>query len=66
MSIWTAMKVKQLRTDLGLTQEQLALKLGVNQVTVSLYESGARNPGPATRDRLERLAQRAAKAKPRS
>lgn len=35
-------KLKQLRESKGLSQLQLALKLGLNQNTVSRYENGQR------------------------
>ena len=39
-----AERLKTLRTDAGLNQVALAQLLGVTQVTVSLYESGRREP----------------------
>lgn len=39
-----AEKLKALRTDAGINQVALAQILGVTQVTVSLYESGRREP----------------------
>lgn len=38
--------IKELRTDLGLTQEQMAHALGVAKLTQSQYETGFRKPGP--------------------
>jgi transcriptional regulator with XRE-family HTH domain len=45
-------EVRRLRRDLGITQTQLARKLGVTQRTVSDYEIGRSTPGP---DMLARL-----------
>ena len=39
-----AEKLKAMRSDAGLNQVALAQILGVTQVTVSLYESGRREP----------------------
>lgn len=36
--------VRKLRTDRGWTQEQLAERLGLTKMTISQYETGARNP----------------------
>lgn len=46
-------KVSDMRVERGLTLEDLAGKLGVDTSTVSLWEAGDRNPGPA---RLKKLA----------
>ena len=37
-------RFKQLREESGLTQEELARRLGVSKGTVGNYESGARTP----------------------
>ena len=43
-------EIKKLRDDMGLTQAEFAAKVGVTQGTVSLWESGERQPtGPAVR-----------------
>lgn len=43
----SASEVKKIRDRLGLTQEQLAQKLGVTQTAVSYWEDGKRKPrGP--------------------
>ena len=39
---WT--KIRQMRKAAGVTQEQLANKLGVNRATISKYESGQIEP----------------------
>lgn len=38
--------IKELRIDLGLTQEQMAHALGIAKLTMSQYETGFRKPGP--------------------
>jgi DNA-binding transcriptional regulator YiaG len=51
-----------LRTALGLTQSQLASRIGVTQMTISRWECGRSRPsGPTTAklDRLRRSARRA-------
>lgn len=37
-------RIKELRKEKGLTQEQLAKMIGINPVTLSRYETGDRNP----------------------
>ncbi|MDN4593541.1 helix-turn-helix domain-containing protein [Polycladomyces subterraneus] len=37
-------RLKQLRRQKNLTQEQLGQQVGVTKVSISLYESGRRNP----------------------
>ena len=37
-------RLKQIRTSQGLSQEQLAEKLGVTRQTIGLIESGSYNP----------------------
>lgn len=41
------MKLSEWRRSVGLTQEELAEKLGLITGSVARYESGARMPGPA-------------------
>ena len=38
--------IKELRINLGLTQEQMAYALGIAKLTMSQYETGFRKPGP--------------------
>ena len=45
--------LKQLRTSAGMTQEELAKRLGVSRSTIGMYESGSRKPDP---DALEAIA----------
>lgn len=40
------LKLKELRNQASLTQEQLADKLGIKKATVSYYEKGERTPSP--------------------
>lgn len=54
------MDVKQTRTALGLTQQQLAEKLGVTQATVSRLETGSIKPDGRTKLALEALRLKAA------
>ena len=49
-----AQKIKALRKTRGLTQEQLAEKLGVQRATISNYEIGRRSPHIKE---LERIAE---------
>ena len=44
--------LRRVRIANGLTQAQLADQLGVEQATVSRWESGAQRPDPATQDRI--------------
>lgn len=46
-------KLKELRTQNGLTQQQLATRLGVTKSVVSFYERQERTPSP---DILRKLA----------
>ena len=41
-------RVKQLRLDAGMTQEQLAGRIWVSKAAVSYYELSERNPSPET------------------
>jgi DNA-binding XRE family transcriptional regulator len=45
---YLSFKLKQLRQAAGLTQEELARKVGVNRVSLARFESGARSPSWAT------------------
>ena len=48
------LKLKTLRKQAGLTQQQLATQLGITKSVVSFYELQARNPSPEV---LAKLAQ---------
>lgn len=45
-------RLKQLRSERGLTQAQLARKLGVSASAVGMYEQGRREPDASTLARL--------------
>jgi len=52
------MEVKELRTQLGLTQLQLAVKIGVAIATVSRWENEHKKPSPMALARLRQLEKR--------
>lgn len=54
-------EIRSLREDLGLTQEQLAERVGVARTTVTLWETGDRNPSGSAILLLDQLANKAAK-----
>ena len=37
-------RIKQLRKELGLTQQELADKIGIKRTTIATYESGRNTP----------------------
>jgi len=47
--------IKSIRERLGLTQEQLANKLGVSWATVARWERGKGKPSPLAQKALEAL-----------
>lgn len=47
--------LKRLRTEEGMTQQQLAAKLGVTKSVVSYYELQARTPSPEILVKLSRI-----------
>jgi DNA-binding transcriptional regulator YiaG len=49
------MNVKQLRKRLGLTSQELAVKLGVSVATVSRWETGRHKPSKLALLRLREL-----------
>ena len=49
-------KVKDLRRDLSLSQEQLGRRLGVTKKTVAEWEQGRQPPSPERAVQLARLA----------
>ena len=48
-------KIKELRTALGLTQEQFAAKVGVTFTTVNRWENNKAKPSPLALQRIEEL-----------
>ena len=40
-----AHRIAALRTDAGLSQDQLAVKAGIDRRTIQLYEAATRDPG---------------------
>jgi transcriptional regulator with XRE-family HTH domain len=52
-----ALRVRELRTRLGLSQEQFAARLSVSYVTVSRWENGRSEMSAAVRRRLVQLEQ---------
>lgn len=48
-------KIKELRTSLGLTQEQFAAKVGVTFTTVNRWENGKSKPSPLALKRISAL-----------
>jgi transcriptional regulator with XRE-family HTH domain len=51
--------VRALRRHLGLTQEELARRIGVSFSTVNSWENGKRRPLPFLRRQLEEMARAA-------
>lgn len=55
--------IKQLRIQLGLTQEQFAARVGVTFSTVNRWEAGRSQPSPLAWREIERLFKIVKKAK---
>jgi DNA-binding transcriptional regulator YiaG len=55
----TANDIVMLRRQLGLTQQQLAERIGASRETVSRWENGAHPPQGANLKALRELAERA-------
>jgi putative transcriptional regulator len=55
--------IKKLRTQLGLTQEQFAGRVGVTFSKVNRWEAGRSKPSPLAWREIERLSKSAGKAK---
>ena len=51
----TSKMIKELRVTLGLTQEQLAAKIGVTYSTINRWENGKSTPSPLAMLRIEEL-----------
>ena len=56
---WDAEGVRALRQHLGLTQEELSVRLGMRQQTVSEWEVGKHRPRGASRTLLTTIAEQA-------
>jgi DNA-binding transcriptional regulator YiaG len=61
----TGNEIAALRRQLGLTQEELAERVGVNRTAVSLWESGDRNPSGPAQMLLGQLASQANRTNPK-
>jgi putative transcriptional regulator len=49
--------IRELRLALGLTQEQLAVALGVTYSTINRWENGRSKPSPLAMEKIESLLQ---------
>ena len=47
-------KLKELRKEKGLTQMDLAVKVGVSLTTIRMWEGGVSEPKPENKDKLEK------------
>ncbi len=56
---WDASRIRALREQLGLTQQELAAELNVRQQTVSEWETGTYQPRGASEKLLIIVAERA-------
>ena len=52
-------KIRELRSKLGMTQEQFSAKVGVTFSTVNRWESGKSKPSPLAMRQIEELMERA-------
>lgn len=57
--VWDADAVKRLRTHLGMSQRQLAERLGIRQQTVSEWETGLYSPRGASVTLLRMVSEEA-------
>lgn len=53
-----ASKIRELRSKLGLTQEQFAAKVGVTFSTVNRWENGKGKPSPLAMRQIKELMDR--------
>jgi DNA-binding transcriptional regulator YiaG len=53
---WKPGRIKQVRENLGVSQGELARRMGVRQATVSDWETGKQSPSPMARRLLDRIA----------
>jgi len=56
---WDSERIQELRRHLGLTQHQLAERLGTRQQTISEWETGVYKPRGASATLLSIIAERA-------
>jgi transcriptional regulator with XRE-family HTH domain len=59
----TSKMIRELRADLGLTQEQFAAKLGVTYSTINRWENKKGNPSPLAMLRIEKIQKTTEKTK---
>ena len=55
--VWTGEDVRALRTHMKLTQEELSMRLGIRQQTISEWEVGKHQPRGASRTLLTVIAE---------
>jgi DNA-binding transcriptional regulator YiaG len=55
--VWTPERVQRLRADLGLSQAELAARVGTRQQTISEWETGTRAPRRMSRRLLRMVAE---------
>ena len=48
-------KLKELRKEKGLTQMDIAVKVGVSLTSVRMWEKGVSTPKPENKDKLEEV-----------
>ena len=56
--------IRELRTVLGLTQEQLAAKVGVTFTTVNRWENNKAKPSPLALQKIKQLQKKLKQKKP--
>ena len=59
----TSKMIRELRADIGLTQEQFAAKIGVTYSTINRWENKKGNPSPLAILRIEKLQKKIEKTK---
>ena len=52
---FTACLIRELRSRLGLTQEKMAVRLGVTYPTINRWENGRAKPSPLALKQIENL-----------
>lgn len=48
-------RIKEIRIALGMTQSELAVKMGVSQATIGMWETGARMPRASKLQKLAKI-----------